>query len=558
MRFKKIAAFVLAAIMAGSLAACNTNSESNSAADSGSAAQAGGGESNADDDKEVVLRLAENWDFSLGIVPSLNPSVASNYGSIYWGRNFYDTLVAYDKNGEIVGQLAESWEVSDDGKDYTFKLRDGVKFSDGTDLTADAVKLSFEAAIENLGMYNGSYGMLSKLISETEVVDGKTVVLHLTQPYYGTLNDLTMSCPLAIINPAAFDGQEDLMYGESFKNASFGTGAYMYAGDNANGVYTFVRNPYYWGEAPEVDSFTVTAIEDNDAKLLALKSGEIDAIINTSHVSFDGFAEMAANPEFNTAMDERSNLTRYLGMNVTNAPFNDLKVRQAVAYAIDQSVFEASVFNGYETAAETLFSKTKPYCDVELTTYGYDVEKAKALLAEAGWTDSDGDGILDKDGAPFEVELNYQTSHANIDNMALTIASQLAAVGIKVNVKSGDMMTYYAAMGTSPLLIASSYGGAYDPSTLIANMNPSVSTDPLSVQYAPFFEEGILDEINSTASETRVAEIYESLLSTIADQSLLVPISQSHELAIWNDSVISGYSFGNDPNYIIVAGFDVK
>lgn len=264
----------------------------------------GGGESNADDDKEVVLRLAENWDFSLGIVPSLNPSVASNYGSIYWGRNFYDTLVAYDKNGEIVGQLAESWEVSDDGKDYTFKLRDGVKFSDGTDLTADAVKLSFEAAIENLGMYNGSYGMLSKLISETEVVDGKTVVLHLTQPYYGTLNDLTMSCPLAIINPAAFDGQEDLMYGESFKNASFGTGAYMYAGDNANGVYTFVRNPYYWGEAPEVDSFTVTAIEDNDAKLLALKSGEIDAIINTSHVSFDGFAEIAANPEFNTAMDE--------------------------------------------------------------------------------------------------------------------------------------------------------------------------------------------------------------------------------------------------------------
>lgn len=304
MRFKKIAAFVLAAIMAGSLAACNTNSESNSAVDSGSAAQAGGGESNADDDKEVVLRLAENWDFSLGIVPSLNPSVASNYGSIYWGRNFYDTLVAYDKNGEIVGQLAESWEVSDDGKDYTFKLRDGVKFSDGTDLTADAVKLSFEAAIENLGMYNGSYGMPSKLISETEVVDGKTVVLHLTQPYYGTLNDLTMSCPLAIINPAAFDGQEDLMYGESFKNASFGTGAYMYAGDNANGVYTFVRNPYYWGEAPEVDSFTVTAIEDNDAKLLALKSGEIDAIINTSHVSFDGFAEIAANPEFNTAMDE--------------------------------------------------------------------------------------------------------------------------------------------------------------------------------------------------------------------------------------------------------------
>jgi nickel transport system substrate-binding protein len=146
-----------------------------------------------------------------------------------------------------------------------------------------------------------------------------------------------MSCPLAVINPAAFEGAEDLTYGDAFKTASYGTGPYMYSGDCTDGVYTFVRNPYYWGEAPEVDIFKVKVIEDNDAKLLALRNGEIDAIVSTKKMSFDGYSELSSDSAFGSSMNEDATLTRYLGMNVTTAPFNDLQVRQAVAYAIDQS-----------------------------------------------------------------------------------------------------------------------------------------------------------------------------------------------------------------------------
>lgn len=541
MKYKKILALVLAVVLCFALSACSQTQ--------------GNGTSKTE---EKTITLAESWDFSAGMTPSLNASVSSNLGSVYWGRNFYNTLVAYNDKGEIVGELANDWKISDDGKSYTFYLRQDIKFSDGTPLTAEAVKVSFEAAVYNLGDYNGSYGTFSALIETIEIVDDHTVTIHLIQPYYGALNDLTMSCPLAIVNPVAFGDAEDLTYGEPFKKASFGTGPYMYAGDFTNNTYTFVRNPYYWGEAPEVDVFKVKVIADNDAKLLALRNGEIDAIFGSARISFDGYNELSADKAFDTGMYERTSLTRYLGMNVTKAPFNDVLVRQAVAYAIDQSALETSVFNGLETAAETLFPKDKPHCDVEQTIYATDLDKSKKLLEDAGWIDTNGDGVREKDGTSFEVDLNYATSLASIDNAALAIAGQLAQVGIKVNVVPGDMMTYYAAMGTSPLLLAYTYGGVFDPSTVLTNMNPAVSADPLSMQYAGFFEEGILDELNATANMERVQEIYDHVLKTIADQCLLVPLTRSHELGIWNSEAIVGYDFYIDTGYTVISNIHMK
>jgi nickel transport system substrate-binding protein len=545
MKLKKIITIALSAVMCLNLVACSQekNPSTNSTV-----------EKNA----EKVITLAESWDFSSGIAPSLNPSVSPNYGAVYWGRNFYDTLVSYNKNGEIVGQLAENWKISDDGLTYTFSRRRNVKFSDGSDFTADSVKVSFEAAVYNLGDYNGSYGRLSALFDSIEVIDDNTVAIHLTEPYYNTLNDLTMSCPLAIINPAAFMDSEDLTYGQAFQTTSFGTGPYMYEGDFENNTYTFVRNPYYWGEPPEVDVFKVKVIEDNDAKLLALRNGELDAILGSSRVSFDGYSELSSDSSFGTGMNEHASLTRYLGMNVTTAPFDDARVRQAVAYAIDQPALESSIFNGLETAAETLFPETAPYCDVKLTTYSTNLDKAQKLLEESGWVDTNGDGIREKDGISLEVDLNYMTSLASIDNAALAISGQLAKIGIKVNVIAGDMMTYYAAMATSPLLLANTYGGAFDPGTVVTNMNPAVSTDPLSMQYNGFFQSGVLDELDSTADTNRVQEIYKHILTTIADQSLLVPLTRSHELGIWNSDIIGGYDFYIDPSYTVISEIHMK
>ena len=150
-------------------------------------------------------------------------------------------------------------------------------------------------------------------------------------------------------------------------------------------------------------------------------------------------------PSFGTAINDEPTLTNYIGFNMSKAPFDDKNVRLAVEYAIDKDSISNDVFQGTMTPADTLFSRSKPYCDVDVTVYSYDPDKAAQLLDEAGWTDSDGDGIRDKDGTPLEMTMLYTSDYGSIGDGMLAIASQLGKVGFKVDVSDMDMMTYYGA-----------------------------------------------------------------------------------------------------------------
>ena len=548
MKLKKLLSLFSAAAICLGLAACGgeTTSSANTEYDEPQA-------------EETVITLTESWEFAVGFYPIITPSNSNNYGAVYWNRNFYNTLVCYDENGEIEGELAESWDISDDGLTYTFTLLEGVKFSDGTDLTADSVKTSFEAAIENLGQYNGSYGKLSSIISSMEAPDDKTFVITLSEPYYGALNDLTMCNPLAVVNSAAFSGGQTPY--ELCAKQTMGTGPYMYTGDFDGTTYTFVRNPYYWGEEPEVDSFKVKVIEDNDAKVLALRSGEIDAIIGSSRLSYDAYGELSSDSSYGTSVDETASKTSYLGLNLSKEPFDDVLVRQAVAYALDQDTLCSIVFQGIEEPAETLFEADKPYCNVELTTYSFDLDKANELLDEAGWIDSDGDGVREKDGRKLEFTMLYKKSSGSLDDAALTIASQLAQIGFSITSTGTDMMTWNETVGSGDyeIIMAQTYGGAYDPTTVMTNMNPDISTDYIFMQISSVLEGGnsLLIELDSTSNFERVQEIYAEVLGTIADQALVLPVSYTREFAAWNGNVISGYYFNPDSLYINISGIHV-
>lgn len=512
--------------------------------------------SQSEENKSVTL--CESWTFDAGFYAVVHGGMSSNYGISYWGHNFYDTLVVYE-DGEYKGSLAEKWNVSEDGKEYTFTLRDGIKFSDGTPCDATAVKKSLEAAAVNLGAYIGSYGKLMTVIDTIEAPDESTVVIKLTQPYYGTLNDLSTCNPLGIVNPNGFN--DDLTYkADDFQTMTMGTGPYMYQGDFDGSVYTFVRNPYYWGETPEADTFKIKVIPDNDAKVLALRSGEIDAITGAARLSADAYTELSADSSFGTAINDEPTLTNYIGFNMAKEPFDDKNVRLAVEYAIDRDSISNDVFQGTMTPAGTLFSKSKPYCDVEATVYSYDPDKAAQLLEEAGWTDSDGDGIRDKDGTPLEMTMLYTSDYGSIGDGMLAIASQLGKVGFKVNVSDMDMMTYYEASmnGEYDIIHYRTYGGSFDPFTVVTNMDPTVSADPVAVQFAEFLPEGIVSELDCSADESRISEIYNTILTTIPDEALCVPFANTVELAAWNSDKINSYEFSSDSQYVEVSGIDIK
>lgn len=544
MKFKQMLSLGLTGVMALSLTACGE-----------------GGEPTAppSEEGEKTITLTESWDFSFGYYPIVTEDRTNNYASGYWTHNFYDTLVQYNGKGELEGALAESWEVSEDGKTYTFHLRPDVKFSDGTPLTADAVKQSFEAIDDNLGIFNGAWGKLTTLFESLEAPDEHTFVMKLTAPYYGTLNDLTMMMPLAVVNPRAFEGGPNQAF-ENCKNETMGTGPYMFESCEGD-TCTFVRNPYYWGTPPEVDVFKVKAIPDNDAKLLALRNGEIDAILGADKMSTDGFVELSGEEGFGSAIAEASNRTRYLGMNLTKAPFEDPLVREAVAYALDQKALEGSVFNGVETAAEYLFPLDKPYCDVEQTTYDTDLTKAKELMAQAGYEDTNGDGILEKDGQPLSILMIYTQNLASVDDAVLAIGGQLKEIGFDVQIHGSDMMTWYTEMmsGNYDMTFYYTYGSVFDPFTVMTNINPELGADPVAAQFAAYLKDpGIIQELDSTDDMTRVQEIYQEVLQTISDQCLAVPVSYTHELALWNDSLISGYDFCPDPSFIDVSAIHMK
>ena len=521
MKLKSLAALMMAGVMALGLCACNSTTPDTSGSDS------------------VSITTTESWDFSTGFYPAMSPATSNGtYGFTYYARNCYDTLVVRE-NGEFKAGLAETWNISDDGLTYTFHLKEGVKFSDGADLNAEAVKTSLEAAFSNLGAYIASFGKIGTLTESIEVVDEHTVAIHLTTPYYGVLNDLAMCNPMGIVSPNAFN--EDLTTKEELLTQTMGTGPYMYAGDGDGTSYTFVRNPNYWGEQPDVDEFTVKVIADPDAAI--------------------GYTELSSADGIGTVLDDSISNSRFIGFNTQEAPFNDAAVRQAVAYAIDKETISDSVFSGLETASEQLLDTSLPYCDVEATTYSYNADKAKELLESAGWVDSDGDGIREKDGAKLSVTLDYITNQGTMDDAALVIAQELGEVGFEVTPRGSDNMTWFTQVSTDfDFSLHTTYGGYYDPFLTMTNMNPEMMSDPILWQVALTMENGTdtIKELDSTADLDRVQEIYNEVLTFTADQAVLVPFTSAHQYAAFNSDKIESFSFGSDQLFIEIANVKAK
>lgn len=552
MRMKRITAALTAAVMAVSLAACSNNADP-----VGESSQP----SQTDTESQAVhLNLAESWDFQY-FYTIITPEVSSSsgYDITYYLTSFYDTLFEYNTDGEVVGVLAEDWAMSEDGKTYTFQIKQGVKFSDGSDLTAEDVAKSILAVPVNLGQYNGSYGRLSTIIEDAVVVDEYTVELHLTQPYYNTLRELCLANPFGIVSSEQFN--EDLTAKDTFRTATYGTGPYMYAGDNDGQTWNFGRNPNYWGEAPDVDSFSIKYIPDNDAKILAMQNGEVDFLSGIKNISAESFEQMEQTEGFQAQADEKSLQTYYVGYNLSDPIFGDQIVREAISSAVDKDAIVESIYGGLYDKADTFFSRSLPYCDVEQTVYNFDLDHANQILDEAGYTDTDGDGIREKDGVKLSASFMYQTGSASDDNLVVYICDQASKIGIELTPQSAQMMDWYAMVqsGEYGLTIFKTQGGYYDPASVVTNINPATSMDPILMQIGVSQPEiaALVDELDSSADEARIQEIYSTILTTMADQCLTTPLIYTRQLTVYSDTV-SSYTFPTDASFTSVQNIHLK
>lgn len=562
---KKLLSMILIVISIFGLVACSNDKESKVDQETETSGKAQDNqETNLDENKTAKkideITIVNSWSYDEGFSTIVSPELNSNLGIAYLANNFYETLVNI-KDGDIVPGLAESWEISEDGKIYIFNLKQGVKFTDGEDFNAEAVKTHLDNVPGLLGAFNGSYGLTSALITEVKVKDEYTVEVHLASAYYGALQDFSILTPMGIMSPNAFT--EDGKLSENIRNTTLGTGPYKFEKVEGKGKYTFVKNLDYKGEDSDVNTFHIKVIPDNETKNLALRSGEIDIIIGNDKISYDLFEELSNDNKFEAKKSDNVMKTRYLGLNTTKKPFNNKNVRLALNYAIDKNSISENIFSGIEQQAEVLLNKNLPYSNVKLDKYEYDVEKAKKLLEDEGWIDTDGDGIREKNGEKLKAELPYMTTGKAIsDDLMLAIASDAKNVGIEVELVPLEMMAWFGKVQQGDYNISASetYGLPYDPMTIVNNFRTKPMVDYVLIQGLSHLEDqnSFINSITTLTDEEAIKTKFGDLLREIHENAALIPITDMKELVVYNSEKIIDYEFLEAVGFTNISGIKTK
>lgn len=365
---------------------------------------------------------------------SFDPHGAANSGLNLILPHIYDTLVTRQADGKFVPLLAEEWKVAPDGKSAEFKLKRNVKFHDGTPLTAEAVKATFER-FKQVGSKSPIYANI-KEFTTIEAVNDLTVRFGFEKPNASFVSTLAM--PYAGIMSTALAKAASDEAGRK----PVGTGAFKLAEWKPGVSITLSRNPdYNWG-SPEVqnrgpvkfEKLVFKLIPDASTQLAALQSGDIDLIYTNepSHLT-----KLENDKNFTVQRVNYEGLI-FLGYNCAKAPFDDVKVRRALNHAVDKKQIIDTALGGLGKQADTLLAESVLGYGPEVKNAGqaYDVSKAKALLAEAGFK-QEADGSWVRNGQKLAGRLLTSTRAPN-DAIATVLQSQFKAIGVPVEIQQLD------------------------------------------------------------------------------------------------------------------------
>ncbi len=326
----------------------------------------------------------------------------------------FETLVQHDQKANIVPVLAKSWTTSADGMTWTFKLRENVKFHDGTPFNAAAVKASWERLL-NPDTAAKDVARIKSVMSKMEVIDDLTFAFTTIKPYPELLTNLTDRAT-AIMSPTAVAKYKPAEFGRMEPS---GTGPYKFDKWVGTDRVELVPNANYWGPKPKLDRVILRVIPDGASMVAALEAGEIDMAMP---MTGDDALRLVNNKKIQIVKYEAF-LTHMDSMLVTVKPLDNVKVRQALNYAVDKKAISEKIHRGFAKPTETVVFPGLPYRVVQ-PPYDYNPAKAKQLLAEAGYPNG------------FEIELAFSPDFDKGKEVSEAVAAYLGDVGVKVNLKS--------------------------------------------------------------------------------------------------------------------------
>lgn len=484
--------------------------------------------------KERILTVSGNGDFGFPSVYTISPK-----GQGYMTLSYiFDTLMWKDESG-LIPYLAEDYSVSEDGLTYTFQLRKGVSFTDGTPFTAEDVKFTFDYMKEH------PYKWVSvSMVEEASVVDEHTVEIKLNKTYNPFLSDVAGSLPILpkhiwenVTEPETFTEPE----------AAISTGPFILENyDAAAGTYTFKANEdYFYGDV-QIDKLVIANVSGGDSKE-ALLSGEIAAAPN---ISYKAAMSLKDSPEYTVLEGPGLSVTR-LYFNFDEEAMAVKEIRQAMYHAVnlDEIVEKAYGGAGYPGSAGHVQPGT-PWYNPDVRQYAYDVETAKKMLSEAGAADSNGDGILEYNGEEMSYTLTFTE---NDEKLAELLVSYMKAVGIELVPQSADDATVKAAISEGNFELAFNTNGSFggDPvflsrfATVGADGAPSVTgqggTTWESEEYNRIYNESAVEQ-DDVKRHQQVNELQE----IIAEELPCLTLYYKKAVAAYNNTIFDGFYYTPD------------
>lgn len=511
----------------GVLAACGSSSSSTASSSAASASAAASGEVR---DELIFVNYRD--------IRDLNPHLYA--GEMYAQSILYDTLVSITADG-YEGCLAESWDISEDGRTYTFHIRPNVLFSDGEKCDANAILANFNAILENRERH--TWLEMMNLLVGVSAPDENTFVIEMSEPYYPMLTELGCIRPFAMISPSC-------MINGSTKdgvNGHIGTGPYVLTDFVTDEYAVFERNENYWGKAPAIRKITVKVIPDNQTRIMALESGEIDLIFGKNMIDADAISQYLDSDKFTVGLSDPTS-TRHIVMNTTREILGDPAVRKALQHATDRQTISDGIFYGLEQPADTLYATTVPYCNVGLKPYEYSTETAAQILDEAGWV-LGSDKMRAKDGKQLALDLLYNSDSVTEKTIAEYLQSEYLKLGISMTIHGEEEQSYRDNMkaGNFDMVFNICWGMPYDPQSSLAAMRAPVYGDYAAQQGLE--DKAEIDEaitrILTSTDEAERQELYKSVLTNLHEDAMYLPLTYECNKALYT-SALHGVHFGTD------------
>ncbi len=546
---KEIVSVMMAACLFASLATgCGTANESETSSKSGSEAasvtsaseEAAGavsksGETTTDGERADLVLGA-----TTGFFGAESLDVAYNWDG--WIMSIYgisENLYRLDENIEPQPWIAESVETPDENT-WVFTIRDGVTFSNGKTVDAKAVKACFERTYEKNERAD------STLKIKSMEADGMKFTIVTPEPNPTLLNDLCD--PLLGIYDATEEPDEEL--GVSC------TGPYVATSFTAMTDVKMRANENYWGGAPKADTVELKIIDDQDALDMALANGEIDLI---AQETANGASKFTDTSKYTT--DTVTTTTaNFLSFNLKTEGLDDLAVRQAINYCIDREGYADVVYQGFATPCYGIYPDNLAFGGTDglnLTVDSYDADKAKEILADAGYQDTDGDGILDKDGVNLSFKVLTYSYNDNCIQLADMLQAELSQIGIELSIETQDVLDDPLASGDFDLAILNYAMAPIGTPSYFINM---LFTTGASNNYGGYSNEkvdALAAEIGTTSDNDKVVSLTRELEQQVLDDMPFAFVADQQLIFVYSNKV-KGVQINPTEYYLVTNTLSVE